>query len=198
MIPSTAQKSPSPAVAAWPAREINLIVIHCSASPNGASLFRGKPGEAGFRTPVMEIDAWHRARDFARQPEWRARHNPDLTSVGYHFLIYLSGVVATGRHLDEIGAHAAPHNRKSIGVCMIGTDHFTPAQWAALASNITALKRTRPGARVVGHRDLSPDLNGDGKITSNEWIKTCPGFEVADWLAGNMAPLADHVLEATA
>jgi hypothetical protein len=25
---------------------------------------------------------------------------------------------------------------------------------------------------------LSPDLNGDGLITSDEWLKTCPCFDV--------------------
>jgi N-acetyl-anhydromuramyl-L-alanine amidase AmpD len=37
-------------------------------------------------------------------------------------------------------------------------------------------KRKYPNAKVVGHRDLSPDLNGDGKITPNEWVKLCPCF----------------------
>ena len=33
--------------------------------------------------------------------------------------------------------------------------------------------------RVCGHRDLSPDLNGNGEIEPEEWIKQCPCFEVA-------------------
>jgi len=32
---------------------------------------------------------------------------------------------------------------------------------------------------VCGHRDLSPDLNGNGEIEPEEWIKQCPCFEVA-------------------
>ena len=39
--------------------------------------------------------------------------------------------------------------------------------------NITSIK---------GHRDYSPDLNGDGIIQRNEWIKECPCFEVSDKL----------------
>lgn len=35
---------------------------------------------------------------------------------------------------------------------------------------------------IVGHRDLSPDKNGDGIITSNEWVKLCPSFDVTKWL----------------
>jgi N-acetylmuramoyl-L-alanine amidase len=29
----------------------------------------------------------------------------------------------------------------------------------------------------MGHRDTSPDLNKDGKITPNEYIKSCPCFD---------------------
>ncbi len=37
-------------------------------------------------------------------------------------------------------------------------------------------------SRVCGHRDLSPDLNGNGEIEPEEWIKACPCFEVkAEW-----------------
>ena len=34
-------------------------------------------------------------------------------------------------------------------------------------------------ARVCGHRDLSPDLDGDGKVEPWEWVKQCPCFEVS-------------------
>lgn len=37
-----------------------------------------------------------------------------------------------------------------------------------------------------GHRDLSPDIDGDGVVERHEWLKTCPGFDVAAWLASGM------------
>ena len=40
-----------------------------------------------------------------------------------------------------------------------------------------------------------PDLNGDGKITANEWIKLCPGFDVSEWIEEGMQPLPDHTTE---
>ena len=46
-----------------------------------------------------------------------------------------------------------------------------------LTQLIYELKRLYPNAMVVGHRDLSPDRNGDGRVTPEEWIKVCPCFE---------------------
>jgi hypothetical protein len=39
---------------------------------------------------------------------------------------------------------------------------------------------TYPIVDVLGHRDASPDKNGDGVITKNEWVKSCPCFSVRD------------------
>ena len=37
-----------------------------------------------------------------------------------------------------------------------------------------------PEAKVVGHRDLSPDLNGNGEVEPMEWTKECPCFKVRE------------------
>lgn len=176
-------------------RIIKQITIHCSASPNGESLFKGKLGDKGFQTPVEVIDAWHRARNFKRSEDAKRRFNPSLTSIGYHFVIYTNGAVATGRSIEEVGAGVAGQNAHKIHICMVGTDKFTHAQWSTLAGVVSGLKKTYPQATVEGHRDCSPDLNGDGKITPNEWVKKCPGFEVEEWIASGMQPLIAHVLE---
>jgi hypothetical protein len=151
---------------------------------------------------VQEIDRWHAQRGFKRQQQWRDKQNPELTSIGYHFVIYINGAVATGRHLDEVGAHVSGHNANSIGICMVGRDTFTGEQWGALRDHLCglakALEQQRPnppkrfsaptpaealaifaqlGVRVVGHRELNPD-------------KTCPNFNVADWLERGMNPSA--------
>lgn len=167
-------------------RPIDLIVIHCSATPNGRW------------TTVEDIDRWHAERGFHRNPALIGNNQPSLKAIAYHFAIYTNGAVATGRGLTEVGAHVKGHNANSIGVCMVGTDKFSPAQWASLKANIEGLQQQFAGARVVGHRDLSPDLNGDGEIEPVEWLKVCPGFSVADWIAGERASLAGHVLEAGA
>ncbi|MGO1073208.1 N-acetylmuramoyl-L-alanine amidase [Lysobacter sp. CA199] len=177
-------------------RKIDHIVIHCSATPNGSPLFRGLPGQPGYMAPVDVIDEMHRTRKppFKRGMEWRRRVNSRLGAIGYHFIIYTTGAVATGRHLDEVGAHVAGHNERSIGVCLLGTSGYTQAQWDALATLIATLRRDYPAARICGHRDLSPDKNGDGRITSIDWLKTCPGFDVARWLSQGMTPDAANIL----
>ncbi|MQY50777.1 N-acetylmuramoyl-L-alanine amidase [Rhodocyclus gracilis] len=176
-------------------REISLIVIHCSASPNGDSLFRGTPGTPSQITPAQTIDAWHKARGFKRDAAMCRIWNPDLRSIGYHFVLYSNGAVATGRAPAEIGAHVAGFNQKSLGVCLVGTDRFTSAQWDSLRVLITGLQKSYPSARVVGHRDLSPDTDGDGVVEPREWLKICPGFDVAAWIAGGMQAISAHLQE---
>ena len=176
-------------------RPINLIVIHCSASPNGDSLFRGSPGTPGFQTPLTAINAWHKARGFKRDPAAAKRFNPTLDAIGYHYVIYRNGAIASGRDETEIGAHVTGFNQKSLGICLVGTDQFRPAQWASLRDLINALKKRYPEARIVGHRDLSPDQNKNGIVECFEWLKVCPGFDVATWIEGGMAPLADALGE---
>lgn len=162
------------------ARKIDLIVIHCSDSPNGRTLFTGDPSKRGFVTPVMEIDRWHAQRGFKRQSEWRKRQNPSLAAIGYHFVIYTRGAVATGRHVDEIGAHAVGYNATSIGICLVGRDQFTTEQWSELKGLVEVLQAQYPNARVVGHRNLNS-------------AKTCPNFDVSEWLKVGRLPLANRI-----
>ena len=169
-------------------RPINLIVIHCSATPSGDTLFRGRVGDADFQTPLTAIDSWHRQRGFRRDPAARAIFNPDLGAIGYHYVIYRAGVVVTGRGEAEIGAHAQGHNARSLGICLVGIDAYTPAQWESLRTLVNGLLARYPLARVVGHRDLSPDIDGDGTVERHEWLKTCPGFDVGAWFASGMRP----------
>lgn len=35
---------------------------------------------------------------------------------------------------------------------------------------------------IVGHRDLSPDKDGDGVVERHEWLKRCPNFDVSSWV----------------
>lgn len=164
-------------------RPIRRIVIHCSATPNGDSLFRTAHGAA--LTPVQMIDDWHRERTFRRDPAARQRFNPSLAAIGYHYVIYTNGAVATGRAEAEVGAHAQGFNTDSLGVCLIGTDRFTVSQWSSLTHLVAGLERdySRYGAVVCGHGAL-PGV-----------AKRCPGFDVRAWLQRGMMADAEHVLQ---
>lgn len=166
-------------------RNIDLIVIHCSATPNGE-----------WRT-AEDIDAMHAARGFLRNPALIGYNAPDLKHIGYHYVIYTSGGVIAGRGLEEIGAHVKGHNARSVGICVIGTDKFSIAQWESLRGCVNATRKRYPKAAVTGHRELSPDIDGDGTVEPAEWLKICPGFSVPEWLGAGMIPLERHLLTDT-
>lgn len=158
-------------------RHINLIVIHCTATRNGVPV------------SVQTVDQWHRARGFS--------------GIGYHYLIQPDGTVDQGRLEEQMGAHAKGFNLHSIGVCLVGgtggpdrqnPGQFTEAAWESLRIAVQDLMDRYPDAQVVGHRDLSPDLDGDGQVEPHEWIKLCPAFEVQTWLAAGMTPPEGQVL----
>ena len=58
-------------------------------------------------------------------------------------------------------------------------DTRTAFQKHSLRVMVMLLLKEYPGSRVVGHRDLSPDLNHNGEIEPEEWIKECPCFDAA-------------------
>ena len=96
-------------------------------------------------------------------------------------MVYISGAVATGRGLREVGAHARGHNETSIGICLVGTDRFTAAQWSALRDFVTGITIKYPGMKVMGHNEVSK--------------KSCPGFDVQAWLVRGMKPEPENILE---
>lgn len=162
--------------------KINLLVIHCSATKNGQWI------------TAEEIDQWHALRGFKRDMRIAPYHQPQLQHIGYHFVIYTTGAVVAGRPVRETGAHVEGHNRDSIGICMVGLDQFTSRQWESLKELVSRLSKDYPSARICGHRDLSPDIDGDGIVEQWEWLKTCPGFSVEEWLKNHMEPAPDHLL----
>jgi N-acetylmuramoyl-L-alanine amidase len=188
------------------ARTVNLIVLHCSATPSGQWLGGSVPGRAGYVSASRSIDLWHAKAGFKRQPAWVARHNTQLKHIGYHYVVDLDGRLWLGRHLAEVGAHVAGHNANSVGICLVGgaemDARYTAAQWATLAGLVGQLAGhlgvplqhvQGRGTGVCGHRDLSPDANGDGRITRRDWLKTCPGFDVAGWLQAGLVPAERNV-----
>jgi len=110
--------------------------------------------------------------------------------IGYHAVIRRSGEIEFGRHFDDGGAHVIGHNFRSVGICLVGgvdaagepENNFTAEQFESLRALIDMLQRAYPNATALGHRDLSPDIDGDGLVSEAEWLKDCPCFDVRDWL----------------
>lgn len=138
-------------------RPINMIVVHCSATP------------ADMDIGAEEIDRWHKERGWA--------------GIGYHAVIRRNGDIERGRDDGAIGAHARGHNTESLAVCMVGgldengepETNFLPAQYESLTA-VVANWRNEYGVKdenILGHRDL-PGVK-----------KACPCFDVRPWWAAN-------------
>ena len=119
-------------------REINKIIIHCSATREGENF------------EVAEIRKWHLARGF--------------NDIGYHFYIDLYGEIHKGRDIAKIGAHCKGHNRNSIGICYCGgveADGKTPkdtrydCQKESLTAVLRTLKAMYPNAVIHSHNDFA-------------------------------------------
>lgn len=146
---------------------IHTVVVHCSAT------------RMGREVTIEEIDSWHRDRGFAM--------------FGYHRFIDVEGGRHQGRPFARRGAHVEGENSGTVGLCIAGglnedlkpeEEMFMPVQYEALHEELWYLKRALPGLkRIVGHRDYSPDIDGDGIITPAEWIKACPCLEVGQILS---------------
>ena len=140
-------------------RTITLIILHCSAT------------KTTQRYTFRQCKADHLKRG------WK--------DIGYHYYITRDGQVHEGRPVWKIGAHCKDHNKHSIGICYEGgldafgepCDTRTRAQRLSMRSLLERLTEQYPSAIIMGHRDLSPDMDGDGRINPDEWQKQCPCFD---------------------
>ena len=124
---------------------IELLVVHCSDTPDDEPL---------------------RARDI------QAMHlGFGWDGIGYHQVIGRDGLCEAGRPEYWRGAHVRGVNDRSLGVCLIGRNHFTDAQMNALEQLLVEWRQRYPYAGVCGHCDFP----------STE--KTCPNFDASAWAA---------------
>ena len=145
-------------------KDIEGIVVHCSAGYGDLAAMRRHWRSLGWR------------------------------SDGYHLLIDLDGNILEVTPFNLPSNGVAGHNAKNIHICYTGgvdkatkskaVDSRTPAQKTALKEAINrALKWIDQNGgnvskiKIKGHRDFSPDKNGDGIIASWERIKECPSFD---------------------
>lgn len=77
------------------------------------------------------------------------------------------------------------YNSVSIHVAYVGgidanlrtVDNRTQAQKEKLRSLLKLIHKRYPAARILGHRDISPDTNHNGRVDPWERIKDCPCFD---------------------
>lgn len=143
------------------------IILHCTASKEGVSM-----------TPE-QIHQSHLKNGWA--------------GIGYHYVIGLDGTIYECREDSTIGAHAAPQNHNSIGIVYVGgldvngkaKDTRTDEQKESIIQLINYLLDKYPTiTEIKGHRDISPDKNGNGIIEPSEWIKSCPCFNAIEEYKG--------------
>ncbi len=138
-------------------REIKRIFVHCTAGSQ--------------KQTVNDLQA-----EFKRK---RWKH------PGYHYVVQADGTIT--QLLDEglVSNGVKGYNSTAINVAYMGgidskgkaVDNRTEAQKASLLKLLKLLRRRYPEAKILGHRDISPDANGNGKVDSWERVKECPCFD---------------------
>ena len=149
----------------------DTIIIHCSATREDKSFTE------------HDLDVCHRRRGF--------------NGVGYHFYIRKNGDIKSTRPLERIGAHARGFNSESIGICYEGgldkngkaKDTRTDAQKKAMRELVQDICHRHDIIDILGHRDTSPDKNGNGIVEKCEWMKECPCFDVKSEFTSFLSPV---------
>ena len=141
-------------------RQIKYIAVHCTAGSQKQSIddLRAEFRRKGWKKP------------------------------GYHFVVKPDGGIVQMLDEDEVSNGVKGYNSVIINVAYIGgidaqgkaTDNRTEAQKQSLENLLRILRGKYTKAVIQGHRDFSPDLNGNGKIEKCEWIKACPCFDAKE------------------
>lgn len=138
-------------------RTVKYIAVHCTAS-----------------SQTMTIDG---LRTEFKRKGWK---NP-----GYHYVVSADGTITQLLDDSKISNGVKGYNSVSINIAYVGgidtkgkpIDNRTEAQKKSLISILKILRHKYPNALIQGHRDFSPDCNGNGKVDAWERIKECPCFD---------------------
>ena len=149
-------------------RRISRIFVHCTA---------------GWQATTTEhtLLAEFRAKGWKRP--------------GYHYVVKPDGNILQLLDESEVANGVYGYNQNSVHVAWIGgieyardsggrptrevvsVDNRTDAQRQALFDLLVKLKLRYRAAVVLGHRDISPDLNHNGVVDPWERVKDCPCFD---------------------
>jgi len=152
----------SPLFYSPPKRNVNEVIIHCSATPEGADF------------TVEDIRKWHLARGWS--------------DIGYHFVVYRNGTIHRARSLEKIGAHVKGRNTNTIGVCYIGgvgldgktaKDTRTQAQRDALRWLVTEIAKDPRIKKISGHNQYAAKACPSFNVRNDE-LGNIDGFTKGD------------------
>lgn len=138
-------------------RKIERLFVHCTAGSQ--------------RQTLADLQG-----EFRRK-RWR---NP-----GYHYVIFPDGTVHQLADDGIVANGVYGYNRTGLHVAYVGgidaqgraVDNRTASQKEALLRVLRMLRRRYPAAVILGHRDISPDRNGNDRVDPWERIKECPCFD---------------------
>ena len=151
-------------------RDIEYIAIHCSA---------GNSDLEAVRSFWKNVLGWK--------------------SPGYHLWVDFDGSITEVLPIEKVSNGVGGFNAVTVNICYrggvvpvqlggkkryVGKDTRTEAQKEGI---IKAIKRVKAGLKkkgvdtskikIQGHRDFSPDKNGNGVVDSWERIKECPSYD---------------------
>lgn len=158
-------------------QKLKYLVIHCTATPEGRDV-----SAADIRrmhtSPNPQGRGWRQVgyTDLFRLDGTRERlvkNNEDAFVDGWEITNGAAGYNSVSRHIVYAGGLDSQMKPK---------DTRTAAQRKAMAEYVRDFHKRHPDVKIIGHRDLSPDRNNNGKIEPCEWMKACPSFEVSEWL----------------
>lgn len=108
--------------------------------------------------------------------------NKGWKNPGYHYVVFPDGAVVQMLSEGLVANGVKGYNSTSVHVSWVGgykgVDNRTVAQKVTLIKVLRELHKKYPSAKILGHRDISPDKNHNGIVDPWERIKDCPCFEV--------------------
>lgn len=140
-------------------RKITHIFVHCTAGSQSM-------------TPQGLLDFFYKKKKWSRP--------------GYHYVVSANGTITNIWPESKYSNGVKNHNSNSINIAWIGgvdeahpngIDNRTDDQKRSLRHLLKELRKKYPTAKIMGHRDTSPDKNHNGIIDPWERIKECPCFD---------------------
>lgn len=117
------------------------------------------------------------------------KNNLGWRNPGYHYIIDPLGKTTVLAQLDEIVNGIRGYNYNGVHISYIGGKHGEDnrteeqkQEMERIVKNLITPVYLGPNVVIKGHRDYSPDKDGNGIITPDEFLKLCPSFSVSDWL----------------